>query len=735
MATTPKGLSLLEAEAAWAMETAFTATETRDAYMQLLRMLTSPGRQALPALKFDADRLRKLSLSVPELPRAIRTASLALDVSAAVFSHVVVTSEFIYPAMLDWMVAQDALLITMRGILGNLDQASPALLGQVVMDFLTVVRGFEEATLVYSVVARMLAGNVTPPVGLEGPITKTPLDVDTMTAELFAYCTTEGTVAKFDQVAVMLRDKFKFGVPLDAPTALKGQVTDRTSNSRLRSAAKALGNGIVGFTKAMFECTLSNKPDEAVSTACRWLRDGKRTSDMMDVRRQMEMQLLAEKAAEQAKQVASTAGTTAVTVGLMGVQSGILPVQIAGGVLATAGAVAGPVTGLIADTAAANAGDTKAPGWWQALKDKFVTLRATTAIAGCAATSDCEQHRQQAENLAALKILLPVSMTMARSLRSWTMLPIVSYLSCFVPYMHASNEEMGELLGIQRNPMPDIKLPTKEEVVQGAIDSYDRPMGGDIPFTASTLTTLADLATESGSDSAITRLSINPWTGLLYASRKRCEMLKGGIQWVTKEYGSVLYQTLAEAALWLANKIRPVLQPAWDWLPEEAREYLLIPHKWVERLLTGLGIGTGVAAYGLSILLYGVIAFLVYVLLLSLHAKLSALFRPMLVRLFPSLRKMEDGYPIWREPGYMERITGEMQAQVRKDATALRGAVDNDVPLELTDVKLLLGAVENAIATATAKKEPDLTELQALRDVLLKAGPPQQAQVALPPVR
>jgi hypothetical protein len=701
----PKGAELLRADTDWALSR-FQVPENRQAYMELLTFLTA-DRAAPKALQINTQAFRKMALQVPELPSAMRTASLALDVSAAVFSHVVVTSEFIYPAMRDWMMAQEALLVTMRAVLANLDGAPPTVFAEVVMEFLNVVRGFEEATFVYSLVARMLAGDVTPPPGLQGRITQAPLNVEAMTDELYRFCTNEAMFMKVEQLSTHLRDRFHFGKPLRIPSGVMLSAASATGHTtvagakRLGSATKSVLSGVLGFGVAWSDCVTGRTPPEKASAACAELRANMAASAQTEARVKETTIAVKQQGVEMGSLAAGAVAGAAATA--------LLPIATGTAVAAgTVGLISGLTSGgasLVGNAMAEGTSDKTGPGAWAWLKDNAQKVQGGMAAVSCRTIGfGCDKSAEIAADLAATQMMVPAALRLSGTVQSWTLLPLVNYLSCFVPGSNMTNEEMREYMNTKTDATATMKA-DEVDVRQLAFK-------------------------ESSTDLDISRASRNGLRALMYASKGRCELLTTKVlPWVS---ATAVYYRDQVAALFMGawQQLSGIFTTFQSFLSSAFVSLLSAPAAAVGWLTTqfiafftsvttatvGLGgaVTTASIASGAQILamiaVYGPLALIVSFLLYKTLG-------PVLRRLIPGVRDLMEGVPVWRRPGYLENITGRMQAAVRKDGNALRQALADDLaaaPLELRDIKLMLATVENAIMTATQKREPDLSELVAL---------------------
>ena len=213
----------------------FKFQNNRDAYEQILRY--SEDSAAVP-LTFPAvapDVFAQYAAQFPGIGVAVNTAVLALEVSIVIVGNVWIASEYIFPAIRNWIEATDQVLPVFAQLLrlmpNSESKMEKRLTERDVDAFLAAVRQMEEATLAYALCARLLGqklGKTEP-----GAWSNMAVDLQASTDPFLVQLQTQAVTVSPTTFQAMCAS-MGFGV----------------------SSAKALFSGVTGYVGPLLGCML-----------------------------------------------------------------------------------------------------------------------------------------------------------------------------------------------------------------------------------------------------------------------------------------------------------------------------------------------------------------------------------------------------------------------------------------------------------------------------------------------
>jgi hypothetical protein len=677
----PQALRDADLDVQWAMRQ-FTLEDTRQAFKDLLALLYKDDRESVLGTEIVAngDVFARNCARAAGLPSALKTFVIGVEVGAAVLGTMRVYSEFIFPALRDWVVAERDMMLELHALCAQLSQdpaatQQPFAFDTVAGEFVRAVHAFAEATLVYAVVAR-LCGNDPGGGGVRGLLTDQTVELNRATDDLTRFVGGEGLYTRPGAFADALRTRFGIGSP---------------------KSVKALFVGGVGIGQRALACLMGGNGAAACaalqtanSAFVRYLSGGAVNVQTIgyDAARAVMPQWVREKASGAVQNVTSQAASAI-------------------------GSLAGPVGAAVASTVAARAANawTDAQASATASLDPLGSARsALSAFFGdleggakllynggwCAIGWGCADVQKDVATLLVRYIGAPHLLRVSDRIARVRELPVLGYVACF------ADAGLGLLdPGAAAEHHNLAFLPSQAERAQAATDLVRRT--GAIDLLA---------AAFSGRPSTPKQTAWWHWMwghkmeASVYANKERCDALRRAVK-VVLMGGTVWYQASGMAAFvgGIASATYTyVIAPAMSWLapmlPAEAVSVLSSVSGFVQ--FTVASLATPLMANLLLVVGVGVAAIVLYKLaprLARLVARITG---------WKGLKDLIDGTRPWRDPAVMDKLLADAQRHLREGAAALKQFVVDQVPVDLLDARLFLEAVNTALSTATS---PDDTQL------------------------
>jgi hypothetical protein len=303
---------------------------------------------------------------------------------------------------------------------------------------------------------------------------------------------------------------------------------------------------------------------------------------------------------------------------------------------------------------------------------------ASTTVLGFAGYKSAEQVMQAQMDLQETQVVIPMMKSVKSAVGLFRNVPVFKWMGCVAQYYNVD---------------PTLVVPTAAQEAWNSAGPALQP----------------------------TAMSMDPSLSGVAVSQRACNTIFATITWFGSWgvyfRGQIL--TLAEGMWgtlngWFSTFFTAITSPI---------------HAIVTYMLESMGLAAGgMLSAGLFIAVSGVAVCLVYFLT-------KRVLLPLLSRMWPAIRDLVQGVPLWRKPGFQNSLLLQMQKGMRQEQGALRAlAVSSElarVPLEFQDARLLLATVESSLALPAPA---DLSHKETRRALLelrekLRVEPALQQQV------